>query len=115
MTRTPKQATTWRCPLADPEPRIPSIEDIRRLFEQLPADHHPDGGPEALPPPPADRHEETSHECPQIRGTAVAEVRGADRRAVGMHRRDRKSVGSGTRVSVRLDLGGRGFIKKKNK
>src|SRR3546814_984156 len=36
MTRTPKQATTWRCPLADPEPRIPSIEDIRRLFEQLP-------------------------------------------------------------------------------
>src|SRR3546814_15547897 len=81
MTRTPKQATTWRCPLADPEPRIPSIEDIRRLFEQLPADHRPEGGPEALPPPPADRHEETSHESPQIRHTPAAEVRGADRRA----------------------------------
>ncbi|HEY9541806.1 MAG TPA: hypothetical protein VIR05_09235 [Luteimonas sp.] len=48
--------------MADPEPHIPSIEDIRRLFEQLPADHRPEGGPEALPPPPADRHEETSHE-----------------------------------------------------
>ena len=46
--------------MADQEPRIPSIEDIRRLFEQLPTHHSPESGPDA--PPPAGGHEETSHE-----------------------------------------------------
>src|SRR3546814_17623095 len=38
--------------------------------------------------------------------------RGADTRA-GCHLRDRKSVGEGKRVAVRVDLGGRRIIKKK--
>src|SRR3546814_11978332 len=92
MTRTLKQATTWRCPLADPEPHIASIEDISRLFEQLPAEHRPEGGPEELPRPPADRKERASHATPQIRDTIADEVRAADHRAVGLHTRSRSGA-----------------------
>jgi hypothetical protein len=48
--------------MADPAPRIPSIDDIRWLFEQLPVDPHPDAGPTAPSPSPAGGHEEISHE-----------------------------------------------------
>src|SRR3546814_11390995 len=102
MTRIRKQATTWRCPLADPEPPIPSIEDIRRLFEQLPADHVPDDAPAALPPPPADRHAETSPYCPQIHGPTVAAFHAA-----------RTRVHHGRRGAARVDTGGRHLRKKK--
>jgi len=46
--------------MADPAPRIPSSDDIRRLFEQLPAQWQRDG--EAKAPPRADEDKETPHE-----------------------------------------------------
>jgi len=46
--------------MADPAPRIPSIDDIRWLFEQLQVTPKPDVGPTAPPPPPAGGHEESS-------------------------------------------------------
>lgn len=48
--------------MADREPRIPSIEDIRWLFEQLPDDRRHDDDRNAPPPPSTGGHEETSHE-----------------------------------------------------
>src|SRR3546814_12268909 len=49
---------------------------------------------------------------PTPQGVAVA---GVIRRKVSRHGRDRKSVVSGKRVSVRVDLGGIGEIIKKTK
>src|SRR3546814_15123719 len=48
----------------------------------------------------------------QARGGALA--RRADRRTAGRAGADRKSVVEGKSVSVRVDLGGRRIIKKKN-
>jgi len=48
--------------MAEPAPRIPSIDDIRWLFEQLQIDPRTEGGPKTPPPPPAGGHEETSHD-----------------------------------------------------